>query len=403
MKRIRPYLVSVLAFLAGAVIMYAVKAGQDSPASQPQPERASVATAEPVQPPAVAASDAVEIEVEKQQRAGIRTSLAAMTPLKKTIRATGRVEIDDRKLTTVNIKYDGWVEKLHADYNGKLVKKGDPLADIFSPELVAIQLEYLNLIKWKKDPKYSRLQRNVEFSWGDRYGTTGRMTTWDQEAVMDVAKQKFGLWGFTEAEIRRLDETNEPTRIVTVRSPVSGYVYQKPAFRGTRVAPGEKLFDIVDLSTVWVLADLYENEIPLVQAGQTAKITVNALPGESFSSKVDFVYPFLSGQTRTSRARFVISNRDLKIKPQMFATVEIEVDLGNRLAIPREAILETGRRQIVYVDQGGGFFQPRPVRIGSRGDTLVEVLEGLKDGERVASRAVFLIDSEAKLRGIGRP
>ncbi len=406
----RLFLVAGLAFAAGVVFMLLAQGGFSPPPAAEVPAPAPVAGAgEPaVEPapadaaPATPERTAVEIWPEKQRAAGIRTVEVATRVLKKTIRTTGRVEIDERMLTTVNIKVDGWIDKLHADYNGKYVKKGEPLAEIFSPELVAVQFEYLNILRWKKDPKY-RFQRTLEFTWGDRYGTTGQMNTWDQEALIEVAQQKFELWGFSESDIRKMEKEGKPTRLITVRSPANGYIYQKPAFRGTRVAPGDKIFDIVDLSTVWVLADLYENEIPLVRPGQPAKITTGAWPGETLTGKVDFIYPFISGQTRTARARIVLANRDLKLKPQMFANIEIEIDLGERLAIPREAILETGRRQVVYVEVSNGFFQPRQVRLGSRGDGWVEVLEGVKPGERVASRAVFLIDSEAKLKGVGRP
>ena len=401
MGKLRLFLFAGLAFLAGIVFTLLLKGEPPVPMVAQSPETPVSAPAESMVASPAQEQGAVEINPEKQQSAGIRTTEVSVKPLKRTIRTTGRVEFDERRLTTVNIKVDGWIEKLHADYNGKHVKKGEPLAEIFSPELVAIQLEYLNLLRWKG--QLYKYQRSIEFAWGDRYGTTGKMITYDPEALVEVARQKFELWGFTPEEIRKIDETKEPTRLMTVRSPAIGYVYQKPAFRGTRVSPGDKIFDIVDLSSVWVLADLYENEIPLVHAGQTAKITIGALPGETLTAKIDFVYPFLSGQTRTSRARIVLPNRDMKIKPQMFANVEIETDLGERLAIPREAILETGRRQIVYVDRGGGWFEPRQVRIGVRGDQWVEVLEGLKQGEKVASRAVFLIDSEAKLKGIGRP
>jgi membrane fusion protein, copper/silver efflux system len=166
------------------------------------------------------------------------------------------------------------------------------------------------------------------------------------------------------------------------------------------VAAGEKIFDIVDLSTVWVLADIYEYEIPFVKVGQNARITLSAYPRKEFPAQVDFVYPSLSGQTRTAKARFVLPNPDLLLKPQMFADVELELDLGERLAIPDTAVLDTGIRQIVYVDTGDGFFAPRQIKVGDRSDGMVEVVQGLKAGEKVASSAVFLIDSEAKLKGV---
>jgi Cu(I)/Ag(I) efflux system membrane fusion protein len=343
----------------------------------------------------------IEIPTDKQQMIGVKTSEVTIRPLKKTLRTIGRIEFDERKLTTVNVKVEGWVEKLYADYTGKYVKKGEPLAEIYSPELMSTQLEYVNLLDWKKD-KAHRFQRNIEFEWGDRYGTTGKMITFDIEAMIQVAKQKLALWEIPEAEVKALEEGKGPLKTMTVRAPSSGYVFQKPAFKGTRVAPGDKIFDVVDLSSVWVIADIYEYEIPFVKIGQKARITLSYFPGKDFVSKVDFIYPSLSGQTRTAKARFVLPNPGLFLKPQMFANVEMELDLGERLAIPATAVLDTGTRQVVYVDVGDGFFAPRQVRLGDRADDMVEVTSGLKAGEKVASTAVFLIDSEAKLKGVSQ-
>ena len=346
-------------------------------------------------------SQTIEIPPDKQQMIGVKTSEVKILPLKKTLRTIGRIEFDERKLTTVNVKVEGWVEKLYADYTGKYVKKGEPLAEIYSPELMSTQLEYVNLLDWKKD-KAHRFQRNIEFEWGDRYGTTGKMITFDIEAMIQVAKQKLALWEIPEAEVKALEEGKGPLKTMTVRAPSSGYVFQKPAFKGTRVAPGDKIFDVVDLSSVWVIADIYEYEIPFVKIGQKARITLSYFPGKEFVSKVDFIYPSLSGQTRTAKARFVLPNPGLLLKPQMFANVEMELDLGQRLAIPATAVLDTGTRQVVYVDVGDGFFTPRQVRLGDRADDMVEVTSGLKAGEKVASTAVFLIDSEAKLKGLSQ-
>jgi membrane fusion protein, copper/silver efflux system len=343
----------------------------------------------------------VDISPDRQWLVGIKTVEVTEQPLRKTIRTIGRVEVDERKLTTVNIKVEGWIETLHADYTGKYVKKGEPLAEVYSPELTSLQFEYLNILKWKKDAQY-RFQRNIEFEWGDRYGTTGKMQTYDQEAVISVAKQKFKLWGFTDNDIAELEKAGAPPKTVTVKSPANGYVIQKPGVKGTRVGPGDKLFDIADLSSVWVIADVYQYELPFVKPGQTAQISLNNQGGGVIASKVDFVYPFLSGQTRSAKVRFVLPNRGLTLKPQMFANVEIAADLGKRLSVPRDAVLDNGRRQVVYVDEGNGYFVPRAVQLGVRADESVEVVHGLKAGDRVAASAVFLIDSEVKLKGIQR-
>jgi Cu(I)/Ag(I) efflux system membrane fusion protein len=341
----------------------------------------------------------VEIPLEKQQTMGLKIVAATVKPMKKTLRTVGRVEFDERRLTTVNIKVEGWIEKLYADYTGKYVRKGTPLADIYSPELVSTQLEYINLLNWKSSLGL-RTQRNIEFNWGDRFGTVGRLTVYDLDPLIDVAKQKFALWEIPEEQMREVEKSRIPIKKMTIKSPVSGYVFQKPVVKGTRVAPGDKIFDIIDLSTVVLLADIYEYEIPYVKEGQSARITLSYFPGKEFTAKADLVYPSLSGQTRTAKVRFVLPNPNVLLKPQMFANVEMDLDLGERLSIPEAALLDTGTRQVVYVDLGEGMFSPRQIKVGDRANGMVEVLSGLKPGEKVAASAVFLIDSEAKLKGV---
>jgi membrane fusion protein, copper/silver efflux system len=394
-----------IAVLLGIIVLVAIYfaySGLRSKSVQPGTANPSAnASATQIQQTGDRETQAVEIPPDQQQMIGVKISEVKIRPLKKTVRTIGRVEFDERKLTTVNVKVEGWVEKLYADYTGKYVKKGEPLAEIYSPELMSTQLEFINLLKWRRDQAH-RFQRNVEFEWGDRYGTTAKVLSYDLEAVIQVAKQKLVLWEIPEADIKKLEEEREPLKTITVRAPSSGYVFQKPAFKGTRVAPGDKIFDVVDLSSVWILADIYEYEIPFVKIGQKARITLSYFPEKEFISKVDFIYPSLSGQTRTARARFVIPNPGMLFKPQMFANVEMEIDLGERLTIPATAVLDTGTRQIVYVDIGDGYFSPRQIKLGDRADSIVEVTSGLKAGEKVASMAVFLIDSEAKLKGMSQ-
>jgi Cu(I)/Ag(I) efflux system membrane fusion protein len=394
--------IAVIVGIVLLVAIYLTYSGFRSKHLQPETKGPSVeAAATQNQQGSDRDSQSVEIPPDRRQLIGIRTAEVKVVPLRKTLRTIGRVEFDERKLTTVNVKVEGWVEKLYADFTGKYVKKGESLAEIYSPELTSTQLEYLNLLEWKKD-KSHRFQRNIEFEWGDRYGTTGKMLTFDIDALIQVAKQKLALWEIPEADIKKLEEQGEPFKTLTLRAPSTGYVFQKPAFKGTRVSPGDKIFDVVDLSTIWIIADIYEYEIPSVKVGQKARITLSYYPDKEFISKVDFVYPSLSGQTRTAKARFVLPNPGLLLKPQMFANVEMELDLGQRLSIPATAVLDTGTRQVVYVDVGDGFFAPRQVRLGDRADDMVEVTAGLKAGEKVASSAVFLIDSEAKLKGLSQ-
>jgi Cu(I)/Ag(I) efflux system membrane fusion protein len=332
----------------------------------------------------------VEIPPEKQQLIGVKTVEVSVKPLQKIVRTVGRIEYDERRLATVNTKFEGWIEKLYVNYTGEYVKKGEPLAEIYSPELFATQQEFLNLLKWTKQNTEDKRQKTE----------IGMMLSKDAESIIEAAKQRLRLWDITDEQIKRIEGTGRPIRTLSVYSPVNGYIVQKTALQGMRVMPGEKLFDVADLSTVWIISDIYEYELSLIKVGQTANISLSYFPGREFSSTIDYVYPTLSGETRTAKVRFAIQNPGGQLKPQMFTNVAIKINLGKRLAIPEDAVIDTGIRQIVYVDRGEGYFEPREVMLGLKADGMVEVLKGLKAGEKVASAANFLIDSEAKLKGV---
>jgi Cu(I)/Ag(I) efflux system membrane fusion protein len=350
-----------------------------------QPQQQAPAPQAAEEPPTI------EIPSEKQQLIGVKTVVVSAQPLQKTIRTVGRIEYDERRLATVNTKFEGWLEKLYVDYTGKYIKKGEPLAEIYSPELIATQKEFINAVRWKKQS-------------GDiKDPNLSKMFSKDAESIIEAAKHRLRLWDITEEQIKKIEETGNIIRTLTIYSPVSGYITQKQALQGMRVMPGEKLFDVADLSSVWVVADIYEYELPLIKVGQTANISLSYFPGKEFASKIDYIYPALAGETRTAKARFTISNPSGQFKPQMFTNVEIKIGLGRRLAIPEDAVIDTGLRQIVYVDRGDGYFEPREIMPGLRIDGMIEVLKGLKGGEKVASSATFLIDSEAKLKGITAP
>lgn len=329
----------------------------------------------------------VEIPVEKQQLMGVKTMVVEPKQVQKSVRTVGRIEYDEKRVVTVNTKFEGWIEKLYIDYTGRYVKKGEAVAEIYSPELLATQMEFINLLNWSK---------------GQGSGETeiDKMITMDAKAIIEAARQRLRLWDISEEQIKEIEEAGKPIRTLTIYSPVSGYVVQKPVLQGMRVMPGERLLDIVDLSTVWIIADVYEYELPLIDVGQEAEISLSYIPGKVFKSKIEFVYPSLSGQTKTAKIRFSIPNKDGLLKPQMFSEVTIKRSLGRRLIIPEEAVIDTGTRQIVYVDKGDGYFEPRQIMPGLRADGSVEVLKGLKAGERIAVSGNFLIDSEARLKGI---
>ncbi len=330
----------------------------------------------------------VEIPSDKQQLIGVKIATAAVRPLRKIIRTVGRIEYDEKKLATVNTKIEGWIEKLYVDYTGKYVKKGEPLAEVYSPELYATQQEYLNVVKWTQQSKSVKEER------------VSALLSKDAEAVLEAAKQRLKLWDISESQIKKIEESGKPIRTLTLYSPVSGYVLQKMVVQGMRVMPGEKLFDVADLSTIWIISDIYEYELPLIKPGQTAMISLSYFPGKEWASRIDYVYPTLAGDTRTAKVRFTIPNPGGQLKPQMFTNVEVKVNLGSRLAVPEEAVIDTGVRQIVYVDKGDGYFEPREVTTGVRADGMVEITKGLKAGEKVSSAANFLIDSESRLKGV---
>ncbi len=378
-------LAGLIYFLSNA----SAPARKDSPAAQVQPAAGqSIQAGQQADSAEQEEAPTVEIPVEKQKLIGVKTVIAAVKPMQKIIRTVGLVEYDERRLATVNTKFEGWIEKLHVDYTGRYVRKGESLAEIYSPELLATQQEFINLLKWEKESK------------SVKNDTMGSMLAKDSSAIIDGARQRLRLYDISDEQINKIEQSWKPVRTVTIYSPVGGYVVQKMAFQGMRVMPGEKLFDIADLSTVWILSDIFEYELPLIKTGEKALISLSYFPGKEFSATIDYVYPAIAVDTRSAKVRFTIPNQGNRLKPQMYTNVEIKINLGNKLIIPDDAVLDAGKRQVVYVEKGEGNFEPREVSIGVRSDGMAEITRGLKAGERVVSAANFLIDSEAKLKGI---
>ena len=329
----------------------------------------------------------------------MKTTSRAVQPLTKDIRTVGLVEYDQRRLNTINTKLEGWIEKLYVNFTGTYVRKGDPIADIYSPELWATQQEFINMVRWAKSARTRTEGRATPVSGQDELNIAS-MIDKDALSLVDAARQRLKLWDISDSQIRKIEESEKPIRTLTVYSPFSGYVLQKYVNQGSRVMPGEKLFDVADLSSVWITADIYEFELPLVKVGDPATVQLSYFPGRQFSTRIDYIYPVLEGETRTAKARFSIPNQGGLLKPQMFTNVDLKISLGRRLAVPSDAVINTGVRRIAYVDKGDGNFEPREVMTGVETDRLVEITAGLKAGDKVASAANFLIDSEAKLKGV---
>ena len=332
----------------------------------------------------------IEIPAEKQQLIGVKTIALSLQPMETVIRTVGRVDYDERGLATINTRFEGWIEKLFVNVTGSVVKKGQPLAEIYSPELYATQLEFINALRMAGSEK-------------TKTGTADTLQTMlakDSQSIAEAAKQRLQLWDISESQIKTIAKTGKPNRTLSIESPVNGAVIQKNVVLGMRVMPGDKMFDIADLSTVWVVADLYESQMAQVGIGQKVSISFDNFPGKVIASTIDFVAPVLTGETRTVRVRCTIPNADGQLKPQMFAAMEIRIDLGEKLAVPDDAVIDTGTRKIVYVDRGEGLFEPREVLTGIKSGGLTELTQGVKVGEKVAIAANFLIDSEAQLKGI---
>jgi Cu(I)/Ag(I) efflux system membrane fusion protein len=377
--------VLLIACLAGAAFFIAQRQGADA-GTQPQGQAhgspqasAGPETASDEEPPAV------EITEDQQRLIGVKTVPAGMTAMKKTIRATGRIEYDEQQLFTMNAKVEGWIERLHADYTGRSVRKGEPLLEIYSPELLAAQQELISLSAWKGTGSASGVDAMLDA---------------DAARLREAARQRLRLWDISEAQIDRILKTGRPERTLTIASPVTGYVVKRYATKGMRIMAGEPLLDMAGLSRVWVVSEVSEADAGLIRRGMPARISVDSLPGRTFAAEVGFIYPALDEQTRTLRLRCTLDNPGLELKPQMFAAVELQADLGTRLSVPEDAVMDTGERQIVYVDKGDGMFEPRQVTAGIRTGGRREIISGLKAGEKVAASALFLIDSEAQLKGV---
>jgi Cu(I)/Ag(I) efflux system membrane fusion protein len=367
--------ISVIIILATLAIYYFGKYSQKSSVPQTQPLDISQTDETP----------ALDMSEDDRKMIGVKTVPVSFVEMSSDIRLAGRIEYDEQRISTVNAKVEGWIERLYVDYEGRPVSKGEPLLDIYSPELLSAQKELLSL---------------KAFSGGKDSTDLGRMVEKDSEELISAARKRLSLWDISDAQIASVERTGKPLRALTIKSPVTGTVLKRYAARGMQVMPGEPLFDVADLSRVWVVAEVPEADMQQIKQGMAVKIIFEGMPGKIFNSRIDYVYPVMSGFTRTVRIRCTLDNPDGSLKPQMYATLTSSTNLGRRLAVPADAVIDTGLRQIVYVDRGDETFEPREVRTGISAGGMREILSGIKAGENVAATGTFLIDSEAQLKGV---
>lgn len=389
--------ISVVAALAIAVTVYAFRdylarvpgvgrlvarsEGHDTmqmpaPTSTPAPPPGAPAT--PTEPP----RGDVQIDPQRQQLIGVRVAPVERTPLSTALRTTGVVRYDETRLTDVNVKLDGWIRELYVDYTGQLVTKGQRLFAFYSPDLLTAANEFLLALKSRDQMQTSQVGDAREYA----------------DRILEGARQRLVLWDIPADQIATMEQTRQPLTTVTFPSPATGYVVEKQALQGMHVTPGQILYKLADLSNVWVEADVYEQEMSSMRAGQRATVTLDAYPDESFNGRAIYIYPFVEENTRTIKVRFEFPNSRGRLRPGMFANVELQATGGTGLSVPANAVLDSGIQKTVFVAQGDGVFTPRTVKVGRHLGDRIQILGGVKEGEQVATSATFFLDSESQLR-----
>ena len=324
----------------------------------------------------------VKIAPDKQQIIGVRTATVERQSLVRSVRTTGQLTSDETKLAHVHVKINGFIDQVYVDYVGQLVKKGQPLFTVYSPDLVATQEEYLIAKRGAKDLGTSQFP---EVSRGS-------------QSLLRSTRERLKLWDISDEQIKKLDETGEVTKTLTLYSPVSGFVTDRKAFPQTAVTPDMDLYAISDLSTIWVNADVYEYEVPFVKVGQTADMQLSYYAGKTYTGKITYIYPAVDPVSRTVKVRIEFPNPNFDLKPQMFANVQLKINYGKQIVVPQEAVMDSGDKQYVFVVHDGGVFEPRIIQMGAKLEGNVVVLSGLNAGETIVTSGNFLIDSESRLK-----
>jgi len=314
----------------------------------------------------------VTLDSRRRQLIGVTTGEASLRPLTRTIRAYGRVIVDERRVSDISLQFDAWVGELAADFLGAPVREGEAVFTIFSPDLYAAQQEYLDIVRRKAE------------------NAPGELVT--------AARQRLRFWGMRAEQIETLAQAGRPMAYVPILAPQDGTVVEKNVVEGTGVKAGSTVLRIADLSEVWVEAEVYETDIALLSEGMTAEVRLPYLPGETRRGRIEFVYPYLEDKTRTGRLRLSLPNPDGALKPEMYAEVRLEVFLGEVLTVPDEAVIVAGQIRVVFEDLGAGRLAPRRVRTGRRAGGYVEILDGLEPGARIVTSGNFLIASESRLK-----
>ena len=327
---------------------------------------------------------AVKIDPTTVQNMGVTTETVKTRGLKKELHVSAAIDLNETAISIINTKIMGWVEKLFIDYTGQAVKKGQPLLTMYSPDLVSAQEEYLQALRYLHN-----LPQGMT--------ADGRKGA---EQLVESGKRRLQNWDIPDKEIAALEQRDKPEKAMTIYSPSDGVVLEKMVVAGQNVMPGMALYKVADLSEVWAIADIYQEDLPFVKIGTETAIEVPSITGRTFRGKVKFISPVLDATTKTAAVRIAIRNTaDFLLKPQMFANVTIQSPLsGNVLSVSQQAVIHTGQRNIVILSLGNGYFKPQEVTLGMSAEGYVQVLAGLKEGQTVVTSSQFLIDSESNLK-----
>lgn len=332
--------------------------------------------------PAAETPAGIEVDASKQQLIGVTYGLVERRDVRQTIRTVGTVTYDESRLADVTLKFHGWIERLRVDRTGDLVRKGDVLFDLYSPELVQTQEEYLTALDHL---------RKLESA-----GQSGEALE-RAAALLAAARQRLGYWDIQPSHLRDLERSRSVLRSLPIHSPATGYVTEKHVVGGAHVQAGQMLYRLADLDRVWVLADVYEYELPSVTPGLKAAVSLSYLPGEVYSGRVSYVYPYLDTKERTVKVRIELANPGHRLRDGMYADVELQAERSAVVVVPTSSVLDSGQRQVVFVAREQGRFEPREVKLGRKFEDLVEILAGVDVGEKVVTSANFLLDSESQL------
>jgi multidrug efflux pump subunit AcrA (membrane-fusion protein) len=316
-----------------------------------------------------------------QQMINVTYTTVRRAHLVRTIHTVGLLQMDDETIARVHVKVSGWIEKVYLNYVGKLVKKGQPLFTLYSPDLVSTEEEYLIARK------------------GQQYLSKTPYSDVSSEAdsLLSATRDRLRLWDITDAQIHDLETSGQAARVMTLYSPIDGFVMTRNAYEQTYVTPQTEIYDIADLSTIWVYADIFEYEAPYVHVGQAAQMQLSYFPGKTYRGRVDYVYPTLDPKTRTIKVRLTFPNPGYELKPDMYADVQFTLNYGTETLVPSQAVLNSGARQVVFISKPDGYFEPREIKIGDQFNGQTVVLAGLKPGDTIVESGNFLIDSESRL------